>query len=183
MSLPRGRKNEGRSPTSLNQLLSASCAKYSMTSSAGAPKPSPESRDLHKDDRPRARILVVDDDRDVLRLLTYRLEQLGFHVDESADGAEALKRIETESFDLMLLDLRLPTKSGVEVLKRVKQLSPDTIVVVMTAYASVEKAVEAMREGAFDFLTKPLTPGHLELVVQKAFERQALLRSQRLLHE
>jgi DNA-binding NtrC family response regulator len=154
-----------------------------MTSSAGAPKPFPESQHPGKDDRPRARILVVDDDRDVLRLLSYRLEQLGFHVDESADGAEALKRIQTESVDLMLLDLRLPTTSGVEVLKQVKQTSPDTIVVVMTAYASVEKAVEAMREGAFDFLTKPLTPGHLEVVVQKAFERQALLRSQRLLHE
>jgi len=138
---------------------------------------------LHTEDRPKARVLVVDDDPDVLRLLSYRLRQLGFGVDTAGDGAEALKMIEAQNVDLMLLDLRLPSANGVDVLKRVKQLSPETMVVVITAHASVERAVEAMKEGAFDFLTKPLTPGHLDLVVQKAFERQALRRSQRLMHE
>jgi DNA-binding NtrC family response regulator len=126
---------------------------------------------------------VVDDDPDVLRLLRYRLEQLDFGVSTAVDGTEALQKIEADSAALVLVDLRLPGMSGLDVLKAVKQISPDTIVVVMTAYATVEKAVEAMREGAYDFLTKPLTPGHLELVLQKAFERQALQRSQRLLQE
>src|SRR4029434_6102913 len=82
---------------------------------------------------------------------------------------------------LVLLDLRLPRMSGLDVLKQIKQTFPEVMVIVMTAYATVEQAVEAMKEGAWDFLTKPLTPGHLELVVQKAFERQALERIQHLL--
>ena len=132
-------------------------------------------------DQPKPKILVVDDDPDILRLLRQRLEQLGYAVRTAAHGLEACDRLAGEQPDLVLLDLRLPRLSGLEVLRQVKQTVPELTVIVMTAYATVEKAVEAMKEGAYDFLTKPLTPGHLELVVQKAFEWQALQRAQHLL--
>jgi len=126
---------------------------------------------------------VVDDDADILMLLSSRLEQLGYAVSVAANGAEALAKLAREHPALVLLDLRLPRISGLEVLKQLKQTSPELTVIIMTAYATVEHAVEAMKEGAADFLTKPLTPGHLELVVQKAFERQALERAHHLLQE
>jgi DNA-binding NtrC family response regulator len=132
-------------------------------------------------DQPRPRILVVDDDADLLVLLQHRLEQLGYAVHTATHGSEALARLASEQPALILLDLRLPRLSGLDVLQQIKQAAPEVAVIVMTAYASVEKAVEAMKAGAFDFLTKPLTPGHLELVVQKAFERQAMERAQHLL--
>ena len=133
--------------------------------------------------QPKLRILVVDDEPDILTLLRHRLEQLGYAVSTAANGPEALRKIASEPPALVLLDLKLPRVSGLEVLKQIKQTSPECMVIVMTAYATVEKAVEAMKEGAYDFLTKPLTPGHLELVVQKAFEREALQRAHRLLQQ
>lgn len=132
---------------------------------------------------PTGRVLLVDDDADVRELLHLRLEQLAYTVSTAANGTQALEKLAAEHPSLVLLDLKLPRLSGLEVLRHIKQEAPDTTVVVMTAYATVEKAVEAMKEGAYDFLTKPLTPGHLELVVQKAFERQALQRAERLLQE
>jgi DNA-binding NtrC family response regulator len=132
-------------------------------------------------DQPGPRILVVDDDADLLTLLQHRLEQLGYAVRTATHGQEALARLASEQPALILLDLRLPRLSGLDVLQQIKQTAPEVTVIVMTAYASVERAVEAMKAGAFDFLTKPLTPGHLELVVQKAFERQAMERAQHLL--
>jgi DNA-binding NtrC family response regulator len=132
-------------------------------------------------DQPKPKILVVDDDPDILTLLRQRLEQLEYAVSTAATGMEALGKLAGEHPDVILLDLRLPRLSGLDVLKQIKQSAPELTVIVMTAYASVEKAVEAMKAGAHDFLTKPLTPGHLELVVRKAFERQALERAQYLL--
>jgi DNA-binding NtrC family response regulator len=129
-------------------------------------------------DQLRSRILVVDDDPDILFLLRSRLDQLGYAVTTVTSGAQAREKLAAEAPSLMFLDLRLPRMSGLDVLRHTRQTSPETTVIVMTAYATVEKAVEAMREGAWDFLTKPLTPGHLELVVQKAFERKELQRAQ-----
>jgi DNA-binding NtrC family response regulator len=132
-------------------------------------------------DQPRPQILVVDDDPDILTLLRLRLAQLGYAVRTAATGQEALSMLASEQPALVLLDLRLPRLSGLDVLKQLRQTTPELTVIVMTAYATVEKAVEAMKAGAYDFLTKPLTPGHLELVVQKALERQALERAQHIL--
>lgn len=130
--------------------------------------------------QPQPGILVVDDDPDILMLLRHLLERLGYAVSTATNGAQALATLAAAHPALVLLDLRLPRMDGLEVLKQLKQLAPELTVIVMTAYATVDKAVEAMKEGAFDFLTKPLTPGHLELVLQKAFEREALQRTQRL---
>src|SRR5919202_5629428 len=132
---------------------------------------------------PQPQVLVVDDDPDILLLLGAQLEQLGCAVRTATQGAEALAMLAQTQPALVLLDLRLPRMSGLDVLKQLKQTASDLTVIVMTAYATVEQAVEAMKEGAWDFLTKPLTPGHLELVVQKAFERQALERAHYLLQQ
>ena len=131
----------------------------------------------------QGRILVVDDDADIRDLLRLRIEQAAYTVIPAATGVQALEKLATEHPSVVLLDLKLPRLSGLEVLRQIKQEMPETTVIVMTAYATVENAVEAMKEGAYDFLTKPLTPGHLELVVQKAFERQALRRAERLLQQ
>jgi len=132
-------------------------------------------------DQPRPQILVVGDDPDILTLLRHRLEQLGYTVRAAATGMEALSRLASDQPVLVLLDLRLPRISGLDVLKQLKQTAPELTVIVMTAYATEEKAMEAMKAGAYYFLTKSFTPGHLELVVQKAFELQALERAQHLL--
>src|SRR5262245_20153803 len=132
-------------------------------------------------DPPKPRIMVVDDDPDILALLQLQLDHLGYAVTTVTSGSQAVEKLVTEPPALILLDLKLPRMTGLDVLRHVKQTSPEVTVIVMTAYATVEKAVEAMKEGAVDFLTKPLTPGHLELVVQKALERQALERVQHLL--
>jgi DNA-binding NtrC family response regulator len=128
-----------------------------------------------------ARILVVDDDPDIRTILADRLAARGHEVLESTDGLKALEICARELPDLMLLDLDLPGADGLTVLERLRQESLPPTVVVITAFATVEKAVEAMRRGAFDFLPKPFQPGLVELTVQKALERNELREENRAL--
>ena len=116
------------------------------------------------------RILVVDDEqriRDACRLV---LEAEGFDVALAPDGDRGLKLIEAEHFDIILLDLMLPALSGFDVLSRVRSLHPDTVVIVITGYATVEHSIEAMKKGAFDVIPKPFTPEQLRVVVAKAIQ-------------
>jgi len=128
-----------------------------------------------------ARILVVDDDADIRTILADRLAARGHEVLESTDGLKALEVCTRELPDLMLLDLDLPGADGLTVLEQLRQESLPPTVVVITAFATVEKAVEAMRRGAFDFLPKPFQPGLVELTVQKALERAELREENRAL--
>src|SRR5947208_9693561 len=114
-----------------------------------------------------ARILIVDDDADIRTILADRLAARGHEIIESTDGLKALEICARELPDLMLLDLDLPGADGLTVLERLRQENLPPTVVVITAFATVEKAVEAMRRGAFDFLPKPFQPGLVELTVQK----------------
>jgi DNA-binding NtrC family response regulator len=125
-----------------------------------------------------AKILIVDDDPDIVLMLEDRLHASGYETVVATEGQQALDQIVHESPQLILLDLTLPKVSGLDVLKRLSQMKPsDNIpVIVMTAYASIEAAVEAMKEGAYDFLTKPLDRDHLLIVIRKALERDALRR-------
>jgi DNA-binding NtrC family response regulator len=132
--------------------------------------------------RPRGRILVVDDDPDILDLLSDRLELMQFEVRTATDGEEALSFLRTEAPPLMLLDLQLPKLSGLEVLEAVRREGIDTTVIVITAWGTPQRAVEAMRAGAYDFIPKPLDPSHLEVVINKALERDTLRQENRLLH-
>ena len=126
----------------------------------------------------RAKILIVDDDADIVRMLEDRLQGSGYDTVNARDGQQALDQIAQESPHLVLLDLTLPKLSGFDVLKRLSSTKQtDSLpVVVMTAHGSIDAAVEAMKEGAYDFLTKPLDKDHLLIVLRKALERGSLQR-------
>ena len=116
------------------------------------------------------RILVVDDEariRDACKLV---LEECGYEVSLASSGIQALESIPAEHYDIMLLDLMMPEISGFDVLAKVKALDPDTVVIVITGYATLEHSVDAMKKGAFDFIPKPFTPEHLRVTVAKAID-------------
>ena len=127
------------------------------------------------------KILVVDDDPDILLGLESRLQWLGYQVITAKDALPALELIERERPSLVLLDLELPTVSGLELLKRLPQNGHTPIVIIMTAFGSIERAVEAMKLGAFDFITKPFDQEYLKILLKKALEREALVREIRFL--
>lgn len=128
-----------------------------------------------------SKILIVDDDPDIREVMHDRLKAMGFEVVEAANGEQALIRLRDDSPAITLLDLQMPKKSGLEVLKAIQDEGLETTTIVMTAYGTIDKAVEAMRAGAYDFLAKPFSPGHLEVVIGKALEREALKRQNLLL--
>ena len=118
----------------------------------------------------KARILVIDDEpriRDACRMV---LEEMGAEVAVAENGEIGLAMIAERHFDLVLVDLMMPVISGFEVLAQVREEHPDTVVVVITGYATLEHSIEAMKKGAFDFIPKPFTPDHLRVVVGKSLK-------------
>jgi DNA-binding NtrC family response regulator len=128
-----------------------------------------------------ARLLVVDDDADLSQALGDRLRALGLQVTLTGSGTDALRLVREEGPAVVLLDLVLPGMDGMAVLDAIRREDPDTAVIVLTAYGTIARAVEAMKKGAYDFVTKPFDPKHLEIVVGKALERQALRDANSLL--
>ena len=115
-------------------------------------------------------ILVVDDDMSVRTTFSSVLRQEGYRVTAVKNGYEAIKAIDEESFDLALVDLRMPGMDGIEVLEKIKTRRPQTRVIIFTGYGSITTAVEAMRKGATDYLNKPFSPHELKAGVKKALE-------------
>jgi len=128
-------------------------------------------------------ILVVDDDPYIQQALDDRLASLGYHVLLAGDGKQALELFKRHGPQLVLLDIEIPVMKGIDVLKEIRRQETDVPVVMITAYGSIDLAVEAMKEGAYDFIPKPFKPGHVVLVVQKAMERQRLRREVEILSE
>src|SRR4030095_7070819 len=116
-------------------------------------------------------------------MLSTAIRKAGFQVEEAADGNIAAEKIRKQPYNLVISDLRLPTLSGVEILKIQKEIDPNIPVLLMTAYGSIEEAVEAMKLGAFDFLPKPVDISHLLLLINRAFEQRRLLVENILLKE
>ncbi len=121
------------------------------------------------------KVLVVDDQRNMRATTALLLRQAGHAVEEAEDGASAVQRVQHETFDVVLTDLRMPSVDGMEVLRSVQLTSPETQVIVMTAYGTIESAVEAIRRGAYDFLAKPFKESEVLLRVSKALEKRRLL--------
>ncbi len=128
-------------------------------------------------------ILVVEDHSGMALLLTQTLEGAKHSVTLAKDGREAIHHLRDRKFDLVLTDLKLPYRNGMDILAEAREKSPLTPVIVMTAYGTIEMAVKAVKEGAYDFLTKPFEPDHLLLLVGKALEKQRLLSENLVLRE
>lgn len=129
------------------------------------------------------RVLIVDDDASSQRLLAVRLRALGCEVMTAGDGGKALPLIQKELPALMLLDLEMPGMGGLEVLRALRSNGLELSVIVITAHSTIENAVEAIKEGAYDFIPKPIDPEHLEIVVRKALEQQRLKKGVEILAE
>ena len=128
-------------------------------------------------------ILVVDDDPYIQEALGDRLESLGYRVTRASDGKQALELIEHQDPQMVFLDIEMPGMKGLDVLREIRAREKDFPVVMITAYGSVDLAVEAMKEGAYDFIPKPFKANHIALVVEKALERQRLRREKEVLSE
>ncbi len=129
------------------------------------------------------RIAIVDDDAANLESLERVFRREGLDVVTATDGREALDRVRKERVDVVLTDLMMPGMTGVDLLKSIKAVAPQTDVILMTAYGTVEIAVEAMKEGAYDFVTKPFKRVQIVRAVRRALERQSLLTENRALRE
>jgi DNA-binding NtrC family response regulator len=123
-----------------------------------------------------ARILIVDDEEIVIRSCLRILAGDEFQVESVQDGREALKKIEENPYDVVILDIMMPNIDGLEVLRRVKETHPNVDVIMITGLSQVDTAVQAMKLGAFDYISKPFEPDELKLVVFRALERRRLLQ-------
>jgi len=123
-----------------------------------------------------ARILVVDDEEIVIRSCLRILEGNGYEIDVAHDGHDALRKVESNTYDVMILDIMMPNLGGMEVLRRIKETHPDIDVIMITGLSQIDTAVQAMKLGAFDYISKPFEPDELKLVVQRARERRQLLQ-------
>lgn len=121
-----------------------------------------------------AKILIVDDEKSMREFLSIVLSKEGYTVFTASDGEEALQQAEKDIFDLVITDIKMPKLGGLEVLKGIKEVSPDTIVLMITAFATTETAIEAMKQGAYNYLIKPFKIDEVKLIIRNALEKQSL---------
>jgi two-component system response regulator HydG len=131
----------------------------------------------------KSAILVVDDDPGHRTMLRTLLSGWGYTVTEADDGGAAIDKVQHQAFDLVLMDIRMITVSGLQALTEIKAFNPSIPVILMTAFSSVETAVEALKNGAYDYLTKPLDFDELRLTMERAMEHLHLKEENRLLRE
>jgi len=117
-------------------------------------------------------ILVVDDEINVRTVFSDILKKEGYYVRGAKDGYEAIKAVDKESFDLVLVDLGMPRMNGIETLENIKKRKPQLQVIIYTEYGSIATAVEAIRKGAVDYLNEPFSPRELKLSIKKALEQK-----------
>ena len=129
------------------------------------------------------KILVVEDKKSMAQMLKETLELEGHEIVIAGNGSEGIKKIKDVKVDVVLTDLKLPQKNGLEVLKASRENNPLTPVILMTAFGSVETAVNAMKMGAYDFITKPLDIDHLNLLIERALHNQKLVAENILLKD
>ncbi|MDO8446581.1 MAG: sigma-54 dependent transcriptional regulator [Deltaproteobacteria bacterium] len=120
------------------------------------------------------KILIVDDEPSMREFLEIMLTREGYKVATASDGRDALNMLNKQIYDLIISDIQMPGMGGLELLKSIKDVSPDTEVIMITAYASTETAVEAMKEGAYDYITKPFKVDEIRLIIKKALDKKRL---------
>jgi len=128
-----------------------------------------------------SKILIVDDEKKQRELISYILQKESFETITKASAEEAIKEIENNEIDVVITDLKLPGKDGIELLKEIVSISPETSVVIITGHGSINSAVRAIKEGAFDYITKPLKKEQVILTTKKALERTLLLKERKFL--
>jgi len=119
-------------------------------------------------------LLIVDDEKNILLTLSQSLEVLQLETDTATNGEEALAKLKEKEFRLILLDLRMPGMDGMEVLRQVREIRPDIRIIMITAYGTIELAVEAMKMGAVDFIQKPFSPEEIRELVSRVMDREKL---------
>jgi DNA-binding NtrC family response regulator len=129
------------------------------------------------------RILIADDNEDMRELLSRSLSKKGFEVRTAGDGADAVEILGSEQFDIMLADLRMPNLDGMGLLKEAIRIAPQMLVIMITAYGTVEDAVDAMRQGAFDYVLKPFSSEEIEVKIRKALDHKTHEDERHLLRE
>jgi two-component system response regulator PilR (NtrC family) len=129
------------------------------------------------------KILVADDEQSMREFLDIMLKKEGYKVSLASNGEEVIKLIEKDIFDLTLMDIRMPRLDGIGALKKIKTISPETIVIMITAYASADTAIKAMKEGAYDYITKPFKVEEIKLIIKNALEKKNLQKENILLKQ
>lgn len=122
----------------------------------------------------KPRILIVDDEESLRDFLSIMLHREGYHVDTAVDGAQAAAHLRDHAYDLVISDMKMPRMSGLELLRHIKERSPETVVLMITAFSTTEEAIEAMKQGAYDYITKPFKNEEIRLIVKNALERRQL---------
>jgi len=130
-----------------------------------------------------ARILIVDDDKSIRKTLRDILEFEKYEVDEAADGLECIVKIKQQSFDVIIMDVKMPRMDGMEAIEKVQNLSPDTPVVMISGHGNIDTAVEAVKKGAFDFIQKPPDLNRLLITLRNALDKSCLITEKKVLQK
>ena len=131
----------------------------------------------------KGRILIIEDEKSLKEVLRILLEEEGYEITAASNGLEGMDYIQNDIFDLVVTDIKMPKADGFEVLKKVKGISPSTIVIMITAFGTTESTIEAMKLGAYDYIHKPFKIDEIRHVIQKAFEKKNLSEELSLLRE
>lgn len=121
------------------------------------------------------RILVIDDEEIVRESLSDWLKKFGYYVETAENGTKGLEKIRNQQWHIMLVDLKLPDIGGLEILKETRKIQENAVVIIITAYATVDTAIQAMKDGAYDYITKPFDPDEINIIIQKVIEHQKLV--------
>ncbi|MCK5595754.1 sigma-54-dependent Fis family transcriptional regulator, partial [bacterium] len=131
----------------------------------------------------KASILIVDDELKIRRILQIMLENENYKTEQAKDGIEALEKMEAEDFDLIITDMKMPNMNGIELLEQIQQRNNAPLVIMMTAYGTIQTAVEAMKKGAYDYILKPFDLEEMKITVDKAYKLAFLERENKYLRE
>ncbi len=129
------------------------------------------------------RILIVDDEESMREFLSIMLHREGYQIDTAIDGAQAVNHLRDHSYDLVISDIKMPRMTGLELLNHIKERTPETVVLMVTAFSSTDEAVDAMKQGAYDYITKPFRNEEIRLIVKNALERRELRQENLALKE